>query len=118
MMCPSCGAVINIEELVASVKGRKAVRAALQNVDHRSKPRPPLLKNPGGNVLSRVIARLARMREEACLSQALMAQELGLSEWTVHRWEHNGRGAGVDECVRWARALGTTLETILKEVGA
>lgn len=118
VICPGCGAEVDIEMVISTVEGRKRLRHVFQQLDHRLKSRPPLPQNPGSDVLSRVIVRLAQLREEACLSQALLARELGLSEWTIHRWESKGKGPGVNECVRWAKALGTTLETLLKEVGA
>lgn len=113
--CPGCGIEVDVEMLISTVEGRKRLRLIFQQMDQRLKSRSPQ-QSLRSDVLSKVIARLARLREEACLSQALLARELGLSEWTVHRWESKGKGPGVNECVRWAKSLGTTLEAVLKEV--
>jgi DNA-binding transcriptional regulator YiaG len=118
LVCLTCSAELlltelHIEALLSTVEGRKLVRAAIQKVDRRLEARPPATTNTG--LLARVVEHLSRLRQEACLPQAALARQLGVSEWTVHRWE-KCRGPGVDACEKWAQALGTSLKAILIEV--
>jgi DNA-binding XRE family transcriptional regulator len=124
LTCPTCSADVPllepamrvlIETLAMTVEGRKLVRSVIQSVDRRLKARPSLQENPGPEVLPRVVTHLARMRQEACLSQAILARELGVSEYTVHRWEGQRSKPGLDDCVKWARVLGTTLKDVLEK---
>jgi len=123
LTCPNCSGDVLladpamrvlIERLASTVEGRKLVRAALQSVDRRLESRPPAPStNPG--LLARVVEHLSRLRQEACLSQAALARQLEVSEWTVHRWE-KCHGPGVDACEKWAAALGTSLKDVLLKV--
>jgi DNA-binding XRE family transcriptional regulator len=120
MVCPNCLAPLDLKRLletwIETVEGRKAVRLIVQQADKRLKARPPRQANPGPEVLPRVVAHLVRLRQEACLSQAVLAKEVGVSEYTVHRWESRLRGPGLDDCIKWARVLGTSLEDVLETV--
>ena len=105
---------IIVEELVLSVEGRNIVREALK--DKRLKTKTPFMKNDKSNILSNIIKCLTNLRVKAHLTQVDVAKELGISEWTVHRWETQGKGPGVEMCEKWANFLDSSLRIILNEI--
>lgn len=107
---------LNVEEWVKTARGRKIVREIIKRADARLNTRPTRVENPNSSVLIQVIQHLAVVREKAGIAQSRLAKDLGLSMWTIHRWERHGKGPSMDECERWARALGTSLKEVFGEL--
>jgi DNA-binding XRE family transcriptional regulator len=121
MNCPLCfdplteeQCKVIVDELALSVEGRDIIRKALK--DKRLKTKTPQMKNGESNILSNIIKYLTNLRVKQHITQATVAKEIGISEWTVHRWETRGKGPGVEICEKWANFLGTSLRIVLNEI--
>jgi transcriptional regulator with XRE-family HTH domain len=60
-------------------------------------------------------ARIAARRKDSGLSQVQLAQTMGVSQQTVASWEVGRRGVPVASLPALARALGTSVETLIGE---
>lgn len=121
MECPKCKHNFEsnhediINEIISTVEGRKLIRKVLGQTDNRVRTRIPKSDiDTKSGILSKVIKRFIELRSKACLTQSVIANELGVSSWTVHRWELSGKGPGIDLCEKWANILGTNLKDILE----
>ena len=62
-----------------------------------------------------IIKRLAEKRRFIPLSQEFIADKLGVTLTTIHRWETGKRSIPLDMAVLYAEALGFELKLIVKE---
>jgi UDP-N-acetylglucosamine 1-carboxyvinyltransferase len=56
--------------------------------------------------MSHTVAQLAWTRQHRGLTQAQVADTLGVSQMAVSRWEHGHRRPTFHDVARWANALG------------
>ena len=67
---------------------------------------------------SPILRRLADARRLAGMTQAQVADKLGVSRPTVGKMEVGAREVGADEMVRWCNALGVAVSDIVIPDGA
>ena len=60
--------------------------------------------------------RIARLRGAANLTQEQLAARADVPVWSLRNWEHDRRRPRADAILRLARALGTTVETLLQSL--
>lgn len=86
------------------------LREALENLRH------PIIPKAGQSVNTSAIGlNIFRCREKSGISRKELAANMGVALQTVYRWENGDRLPDIITFMRLAKALGVSIETLMRE---